>query len=516
MDQVRKILAVIKKHHFWMLTGLGAGIVLVCWFVAQGQISAAYTKNKTEIEGKFTAVKTVQQAPSPPSAVWAPEVTKLTDVLTKDVTDAWAVVYERQKAVLVWPEVLGPDFATAIQAIKDTKASADGAALPTLDVYHRENYRNIFAGEMGLNVGAQLAKIIDARKDEAELMALGSMVADPADLGGTVVWDPTSKLAIETRFTWQLAPSTEEVLLAQEDFWVLQSLFGMIRDTNAGSEGRFNAPIKSLVSVLVGNEAAVLPGADAGRVTMYGQDPASNPYGAAGPGAAPAAGADAASMEILSPVDMIKQNRYVDKDGAPIPAEEAATKHIKMLPVSLALVVDQRKLPTLLAACANAPLPVQVTAVRFQTKAALELDPSGTGGGGGMPGGYGRPGGGGAPGYGPPRRSGFVQPRSALRLVGFEYELAQGYGRPGAGYGRPGAGYGRPGGGAGGYGGGAGGGMGAAVLEGDPEILPQDIYVELQGIVHIYNPPDPAALAEPSAGESEEETAPAEEELAQN
>src|SRR5690349_11450828 len=151
MDQVRKILAVIKKHHFWMLTGIGASIVLVCWFVAQSQIDAAYNKNKTEIEGKFKAVQGLQggEAPSP---AWAPEVVKLTEGLSKDVTNAWAIVYDRQKSVLVWPEVLGPEFATAIQAIKDKKASSEGPA-PTLADEFRENYKNIFAGEMGLTVG---------------------------------------------------------------------------------------------------------------------------------------------------------------------------------------------------------------------------------------------------------------------------------------------------------------------------------------------------------------------------
>ncbi len=530
MDQVRKILAVIKKHHFWMLTGIGASIVLVCWFVAQSQIDAAYTKNKVEIEGKFNAVKGLQGG-EPPSAAWAPEVAKLTEGLTKDVTSAWAIVYERQKSVLVWPEVLGPEFATAIQAIKDKKASSEGPA-PTLDDVFREQYKNIFAGEMGLTVGAELAKIIDARKDESELAMSAAPVApsaDPTDLGGKIVWDPASKLAVETRFTWANAPSAEEILLAQEDFWVLQSLFGIIRDTNAGADGRYNATIKSLISVQVGNEAAVIPGMgiDKGRVTMFAPpETAAAGYGSM-PGATPApAAGDPASAELLSPIDMIKQNRYVKSDGTPIEAEEAASQHIKMLPVAMSLIVDERKLPILLTNCANAPLPVEITAVRFQTNAANEMDTTGSGGapggGYGRPGGgYGRPGGGG-PGYGPPRRSGSFNRPSPLRLVGFEYQVAQGpgYGPPRSGggyggYGR-GGGYGRPGGAMGGGGYGGAGGAGASLLQGDPEILPTDIYVELRGIVHIYNPPDPAALTNPSAGGSEEEAAPADEDLAQN
>jgi hypothetical protein len=525
MDQVRKILAVIKKHHFWMLTGIGASIVFVCWFIAQGQIDAAYTKNKQEIEGKFGSVKSLASNASPPSEGWAPEVAKLTEGLTKDVTDAWNVVYERQKSVLTWPEVLGPEFATSIQAIKDKKSS-EGPA-PQLSEADREQYMTIFAGQMGLNVGGQLAKIIDARKDESELMATGATAvsANPADLGGTVVWDPASKLAIETRFTWVDAPSTEEILLAQEDFWVLQSLFGVIRDVNAGSEGRFNAPIKTLLTVQVGNEAAIVPGmgVDKGRVEWYGADEsAAGGYGAAG-AAAPVG--DPSAGEILSAVDMIKLNRYVNKEGAPKEAEAAASEHIKMLPINMTMIVDQRRVPELLAACTNAPLPVEVTAVRFQTRAMNDEDPSGTSSGGG---GYGAPGGGrggygppgGRAGYGPPPRTGAIAPVSPLRLVGFDYQLAQaGYGPPpGArgGYGMPGGGgYGRTG-GAGGYGGGAGmgGSGGASLLSEDPELLPQDIYLELRGIVHIYNPPDPEALANPSSGGGEEEAAPAEEDLA--
>jgi hypothetical protein len=207
----------------------------------------------------------------------------------------------------------------------------------------------------------------------------------------------------------------------------------------------------------------------------------------------------------------------VGKDGTPKEAEQAAAEHIKMLPINLTMIVDQRRLPALLAACTNAPLPVEVTAVRFQTRAMNDEDPSGSSSGaaGGGRGGYGPAGG--RSGYGMPPRTGAIAPVSPLRLVGYEYQLAQaGYGPPrGGGYGMPrgGTGYGRPGGGGGGYGG-AGMGGGASLLAEDPEILPQDIYLELRGIVHIYNPPDPEALANPSSGGGTEEAAPAEEELA--
>jgi len=54
-------------------------------------------------------------------------------------------------------------------------------------------------------------------------------------------------------------------------------------------------------------------------------------------------------------------NRYVDREGKPVGADETIEGEFKMMPVRMLLLIDQRKITRLLIECANCPLPVEVT-----------------------------------------------------------------------------------------------------------------------------------------------------------
>jgi hypothetical protein len=121
------------------------------------------------------------------------------------------------------------------------------------------------------------------------------------------------------------------------------------------------------------------------------------------------------------------------------------------------LQMDVRELPRLIVECANATLPVEVTLVQVNVASTGSGGMRGMrgGGGGGGRGGYSEDGGGGSRG---------------------------GYGGGGgeSGYGESG------------YGGGGGrrGGMTTGEQAADPNLLK----VTLQGIIHIFNPPDEKSL----------------------
>jgi hypothetical protein len=150
------------------------------------------------------------------------------------------------------------------------------------------------------------------------------------------------------------------------------------------------------------------------------------------------------------------------------------------------LIVDQRKLPKLLAECANSRLPVEVRQVRVNRQ-------GGGGGGGGMD--YGMPGGasmyagmGGMSGMG-----GMGAPGDTPDSGGYGGDM------PGVGAMMPGVGgaemY-----GAGGYGAsgmGMGMGMGAGAAKDRVKLSStsvHDVPVEIYGIIYIYNPVDKAKL----------------------
>ncbi len=324
--------------------------------------------------------------------------------------------------------------------------------------------------------------------------------ADSDELIGTVDWNPSDYQALEERFDWRETPSTLAVVLAQEDLWVYEALLRIIKNTNEGATSYATASVKRIDALEIGSdaakawkdaEAAIFQVTQAGPVAAAGvaegMGPAGGPPG--GPGGSPGGpgggmmrpgmegglggpgGATALTGEDRSR-QLLMESRYVDDNGKPLSydPEFPYAKHpyaeFKMMPIRMNLVMDQRRLPKLLAECANSNMPILVRRIRILKSpgaaaislAAAPTAQQGQGGGGAtMPG---------APGLGP------GMPPGAPGMM-------MGAGRPTA---RRGAG----------VEGGVGrtGGVARQLGDKEGEATPFDIPVEVHGVIYIYNPPD--------------------------
>lgn len=361
-----------------------------------------------------------------------------------------------------------------------------------------------------------------------------------------VIWEPGDQARlVQTHFDWskqaESLPNTLQILYAQEDLWVLTALMYIIQKTNDKAESRHEAVVKTIEGIMIGRHAPPR----AGQVVMLGGGGmgggmmpggmgdgmmSSSPYGAGGgpgmdagsgsampsPAGMPAGGAEAmmppggdAGMGMpgtgmpgmgafsLDPAE----GRYVDNQYQALKAEtlrsalradttaDAFLVVAKRMPVRMRLVVDERKLPRLLAQFGNAMLPVEVRQVRINRARD-------TGGGGydmGMGGGYGMMGGaemGG--GYMPPTMPGMPGMMGTMpgmdAMPGMDSGMGMGYTPPGmGGSGYPSTDYGM--------------GMG---MPGQEQNLKDrttvaatsvhDVPVEIYGIIYIYNPVDEKKL----------------------
>jgi len=214
---------------------------------------------------------------------------------------------------------------------------------------------------------------------------------------------------------------------------------------------------------------------------------------------------------------MAQYARYVDQNGRPLaPGAEQPFKEFKMTPVHAVLVMDHRRIPRLLANCANSSMPVEVRRLSLE---------SGAGGGGFQ-----------VSGFGGSRISRSDDEGMSGRGMGpSSSSMMRGMGRSG-GFGGPSSMY--PGGSSGygssssmyprspgGYGGSRSYGpsvprtsttypTGGVAGGGDVNLGPYDMTVEIEGIIFIFNPPNvetsasegtavpgptPKAAAEPAA-----------------
>jgi len=254
-----------------------------------------------------------------------------------------------------------------------------------------------------------------------------------------LVWLADDQRRLFQSFDWQKAPSTVQVRLAQEELWVYGLFCDAIRKLNAGATGAFNASITSVEELAVGYPAAeeAPGGLGGGRIywkidpkavagpeadAMDGMPPMDGgpgmmPMGAPGlpssdrltrpvnprftasqgfddgmPGNVPAVRAEAAfgggeepdgenQAAALTADDLLQQWIYVDFAGRPLSspalrtAADAALTHL--VPFTLRVVIDQRKIDPLLRELAAGAVPIDVRQVR--------INPTGRLGGGGDP-----------------------------------------------------------------------------------------------------------------------------------
>jgi hypothetical protein len=164
-------------------------------------------------------------------------------------------------------------------------------------------------------------------------------------------------------------------------------------------------------------------------------------------------------MPGADPSSMLLNIRYIGPDGAVIAdGSTVSGGEFRMLPVRMELLMEQKAIPSVLIECANATLPIEVKRVRIN-----------------------------------PTQSG----------AGFPATLAVAAPEGGGGFdGGRGSGFsgGFDGGRGGGFDGGRGGeGMTMTMTPGTSTVGLAT--VEIQGIVYIYNPPDPTVLTVPGDDE---------------
>ena len=285
---------------------------------------------------------------------------------------------------------------------------------------------------------------------------------------------------MKDHFRWDKTPDSDAIRLRQEELWVYKALLEVISSTNSDEvpkkddkgnivKDEKGNPVMERVAIKDHSQASVKRiewiqiGADAiGAWAAADQSvfkapdaaAAASAAAAANPRAAPApATRDAAAASAADSKEQLMKDRYVDEKGAPLEGDaKGPYSEFKMMPVSMKLHIDQRKISKLLVECVNSPMPIEVRRVRIRPGAGEMLEPGAAAAA--------------APAVGARDNYRRVESRAPTRMPG-----------PAAG-GEEGEG--------GSY----------------------DLPVEIQGIIYIYNPPDVNTLGTGTAAEKTAEPAP--------
>ncbi len=440
MDKIKPVIDFVKRERFWVSCVLVLLVGAAFWWICSAGLRAEFEEHNSSITQSYSTGNQISSAQNHPNkSSEAAQKAKL-DELKRSVEIAWNKQYSEQgEEIFVWPEGLGKEFISVVKPMRPIEIHAKfdpdkKEDQEEIDYGFRSDYANFIQSEL-----PKLADIVDARWAPAQGMGMGvgssmdegatSPTYDPGMEGGTsaaaaeanrpmVEWSPTNQSEITfTRFDWSnrenRAPSSVELLYAQEDYWVLKSLLNIIKNTNSGATAYYNAAIRKIEFIQMGRNANANIGAitkvteptspTAGDAETGYTDPAGSEFteGSSGyPSDAEGTGDPSLAGVPVDPAD----KRYVNQEYQPLSAEElrestnldgetlapekAYLSVAKRMPIRMRVTIDGRKIPKFLTACANAELTVEVRQIRVNRPPGLSATTAGGGGVESFSGGY--------------------------------------------------------------------------------------------------------------------------------
>lgn len=426
-ESIRPYVEPVVKYHFWILAGLVPLLLIPAVWAASGALDATINSKRSEIDGHISALRQISGEAQHPNEKWVKKVGERTDSVRSDLLGEWKSFWESQEPLRVWPaDPLGEDFVAAVTATPPGKQPSLRRAM--LERY-QDRVRSLVktlpvrmgcsemmeGGEAGgVPGGPGQAMDRQPRRPTRSREAFGG--GEGLEFREPLVWDAADQQRVYQSFDWVERPTTTQVLLAQEEIWVYGLFCDAIRSLNGGESDPTKAAISTVQELAVGYPAAEeKPGGQGtGRVLKktvgLGTDPGLGEAGMEmGPGPMTEPGAEgemgsqgrpphprftgvgggderrggsrmpmgpmgmegegAEAGPVVSPEEALQQWIYVDLNGKPLLASELATvpdaQLLHLMPFTLRVVMDQRKLDQLLTQLAANTVPIDVRQVRL-------------------------------------------------------------------------------------------------------------------------------------------------------
>jgi hypothetical protein len=303
MDQLKELLAKLGKHGFWIGCGLVTVIALGVWWMATGNLVAAYEEEATKLDSATSAISSIRsQMPTHPNDASHEVMDKLVSEQEEEVLEAWRMQYRDQQAILDWPErelgtVFVQEFAPLVpieRNFQEYPVPEDQEKETTLRERYRDYIKNVMdplaekvgaewkadfnaagnamggmggsgmegygmtGGEGGSGYGSGVEGYGAAGGAGSGLPGLGGNPLGPQKKPPLVEWSVQSQEALlSDLFPWRgRVPSTLQVLYSQENLWVLDQLLQIIADTNGDVSQRFQAKIHEIEAIGIGRSAS--------------------------------------------------------------------------------------------------------------------------------------------------------------------------------------------------------------------------------------------------------------------
>jgi hypothetical protein len=223
MEKIKPYLEMLKKYHFWLLTGICVVVMLYCWNSATQEIEKQFSANKMKVEGEFSKIQKLNGLEEFPNPKWEEGLVQKGQEVARKIQAAAERIAKRQQPALTWPKETFSDAFIAV-ASKQSPLEWPDPAITEFQLAMPEEVK-------------RLRTIVAA--------------ADTLDQAG-IQWNDEDYQYILSAFTMDDLPAKQAVMRMRTRFWVFESLARIVAATNEGADDKFNLPIHDLEVMAVG------------------------------------------------------------------------------------------------------------------------------------------------------------------------------------------------------------------------------------------------------------------------
>lgn len=439
MDQLKKAWDGVNRYLFWIVCLVVAAVALSAGIVNARKLNAARNKLELEINSDIAKVEKVKSTTAEtgsdsvkahPNRYTAQGMGEQIKLAADEALQAWDLRYKSQSPSFVWPKdllgpatkafesqpiperflptgkLVNPEEAATATVNADESADSSIEEISTINTQELDKFAQVIHLQM-----PRIASIIGARwefnvpeedrSDTADSQEAGGNVLEARGAAGRSRGKDGVKVEKEV-VQWRKAdqerwnnlvtnfkaysrlptnrPTLPMALYIQQDLWLLEALFKIIKEVNGDADAKDNADIKKIDHIFFGRNALGMSGsieAPNARLLKQAIDQGKKRE-VPKPSKALAVTAPAAPVTISPTSRDFLNGRYVNGRFEPLPAATVRTAIgtgklsnsaelivAKRIPFRIAFEMDERRIPEFLAACANSPFRFEVRQVRI-------------------------------------------------------------------------------------------------------------------------------------------------------
>lgn len=249
MDKIKPYLAILKKYHFWILFVVVAIIAVVIRQQAGSSLSQLTQTQEGKLKNSFSQMQQLaaEKEPKTPKhiEVWAKGLIELKE----NANEGYEILREplTQQAPFKWPKLKN----NKLPGFMETAGPKD-----QIPEKLREEYENYMKNELRhvLAAGNVVRKErtdggpFDNEDEDAAASA-------PTEERGVVEWLQADRDEFEKRYQFSDVPTTEQIKILQEDYWLFESLLKSIAAVNQNSKGSYDAVVSKINVLTIAQRA---------------------------------------------------------------------------------------------------------------------------------------------------------------------------------------------------------------------------------------------------------------------